>query len=93
MQALSDPVRCTPASLAAVRDWHVPATQVKPQTLSNLLWAYATLGRHPHALLAVLASESQRQLSHFKPQVLSALRPLPFALCPFIAPHALLLMH
>lgn len=69
-------------SLKAGRNRSYRAAQVKPQTLSNLLWAYATLGRHPHALLAVVASESQRQLSNFKPQVLNVLNPL-------IAPHPL----
>ena len=49
---------------------------MKPQTLSNLLWAYATLGRQPHALLGVLAAEAQRQLTHFKPQVSGSCTPI-----------------
>lgn len=43
--------------------------QVKPQTMSNLLWAYATLNRSPKRLLGTLAMEALRQLNYFKPQV------------------------
>ena len=45
--------------------------QVKPQTVSNLLWAYATLGWAPTHLLTSLAIETVRQLPYFKPQELS----------------------
>ena len=43
--------------------------QVRPQTVSNLLWAYASLGWAPAHLLASLAMETLRQLPFFKPQV------------------------
>lgn len=46
-------------------------TQVKPQTVSNLLWAYATLGWAPTHLLTSLAVETLRQLPYFKPQELA----------------------
>ena len=42
--------------------------QVKPQMLSNLMWALATLQVAPQPLLAALAAEVQRQLPAFKPQ-------------------------
>ena len=45
--------------------------QVKPQTVSNLLWAYATLGWAPTHLLNSLAVETLRQLPYFKPQELA----------------------
>lgn len=45
--------------------------QVKPQTVSNLLWAYATLGWAPTHLLNSLALETLRQLPYFKPQELA----------------------
>ena len=45
--------------------------QVKPQTVSNLLWAYATLGWAPTHLLTSLAIETLRQLPYFKPQELA----------------------
>lgn len=37
--------------------------------MSNLLWAYATLGWAPAHLLTSLALETLRQLPFFKPQV------------------------
>ena len=45
--------------------------QVKPQTVSNLLWGYATLGWAPTHLLTSLAIETLRQLPYFKPQELA----------------------
>lgn len=48
-----------------------PCIQVKPQTVSNLLWAYATLGWAPTHLLTSLAVETLRQLPYFKPQELA----------------------
>ncbi|KAK9811789.1 hypothetical protein WJX72_010082 [[Myrmecia] bisecta] len=45
--------------------------KVKPQTMSNLLWAYATLKRVPDKLLDALTKEVLRQLVAFKPQELS----------------------
>ena len=45
--------------------------QVRPQTVSNLLWAYATLGWAPTHLLSSLEVESLRQLPYFKPQELA----------------------
>ena len=44
---------------------------MKPQTVSNLLWAYATLGWAPTHLLTSLAIETLRQLPYFKPQELA----------------------
>lgn len=44
---------------------------MKPQTVSNLLWAYATLGWAPTHLLTSLAVETLRQLPYFKPQELA----------------------
>ncbi len=42
--------------------------QVKPQMLSNLLWALATLQVSQRPLLDALAAEVLRQLPGFKPQ-------------------------
>jgi hypothetical protein len=48
------------------------ALQVKPQTLSNLLFAFAALDCHPGAVfLASLGIAIERQVQLFKPQELA----------------------
>ena len=48
------------------------ASQVKPQTLSNLLFAFAALDCHPGAVfLASLGIAIERQVQLFKPQELA----------------------
>ncbi len=56
-------------------------TQVKPQMLSNLMWALATLQVAPQPLLAALAAEAQRQLPAFKPQARPRQRSLGWPSC------------
>jgi hypothetical protein len=60
-------------SLSAEHPLHEPlAPQVKPQTLSNLLFAFAALDCHPGAVfLASLGIAIERQVQLFKPQELA----------------------
>ncbi len=52
---------------------HALPLQVKPQTLSNLLYAFAALDCHPGAVfLASLSLAIERQAALFKPQELAA---------------------
>lgn len=47
---------------------------LRPQTLSNLAWAYATLGLCPRRLFADLVAEALPSLAAFKPQELANLQ-------------------
>ena len=63
--------------------------EFNPQSLSNVLWAFASLKHHPgEALLDASATHAVRCVDQFTPQVL-ALPPASVCLCHLQLPHTL----